>query len=62
MLNFKQMFKSDIDIISYFIYGAMVAMPVLIFSDKSLTKLRHKRITVIFLLAFFVIFFFSGAF
>ena len=30
MLNFKQMFKSDVDIISYFIYGAMVAMPVFI--------------------------------
>ena len=61
MLNFKQMFKSDVDIISYFIYGAMVAMPILIFSDKSLTKIETQRITVIFLLAFFVIFFW-GAF
>lgn len=61
MLNFKQMFKSDIDIISYFIYGAMVAMPVLIFSDKSLSKIETQRITVIFILAFFVIFFW-GAF
>ncbi|MFN5774364.1 peptide MFS transporter [Flavobacterium sp.] len=56
MLNFKQMFKSDVDIISYLIYGAMVAMPVLIFSDKSLTKIETQRITVIFILAFFVIF------
>jgi POT family proton-dependent oligopeptide transporter len=61
MLNFKQMFKSDVDIISYFIYGAMVAMPILIFSDKSLSKIETQRITVIFLLAFFVIFFW-GAF
>lgn len=61
MLNFKQMFNSDTDIISYFIYGAMVAMPVLIFSDKSLTKIESQRITVIFILAFFVIFFW-GAF
>ncbi|MCZ8169147.1 MAG: peptide MFS transporter [Flavobacterium sp.] len=61
MLNFKQMFKSDVDIISYLIYGAMVAMPVLIFSDKSLTKIETQRITVIFILAFFVIFFW-GAF
>ncbi|WP_396174407.1 peptide MFS transporter [Flavobacterium sp.] len=61
MLNFKQMFKSDTDIISYFIYGAMVAMPVLIFSDKSLSKIETQRITVIFILAFFVIFFW-GAF
>jgi POT family proton-dependent oligopeptide transporter len=55
------MFKSDLDIISYFIYGAMVAMPVLIFSDKSLSKIEIQRITVIFILAFFVIFFW-GAF
>ncbi len=61
MLNFKQMFKSDVDIISYFIYGAMVAMPILIFSDKSLSKIETQRITVIFILAFFVIFFW-GAF
>ncbi len=61
MLNFKQMFKSDIDIISYFIYGAMIAMPIIIFSDKSLTKIETQRITVIFILAFFVIFFW-GAF
>jgi len=61
MLNFKQMFKSDLDIISYFIYGAMVAMPILIFSDKSLSKIETQRITVIFILAFFVIFFW-GAF
>jgi proton-dependent oligopeptide transporter, POT family len=61
MLNFKQMFKSDLDIISYFIYGAMVAMPILIFSDKSLSKIETQRIAVIFILAFFVIFFW-GAF
>ncbi len=61
MLNFKQMFKSDIDIISYFIYGAMVLMPILIFSDKSLTKIETQRILVIFILVFFVIFFW-GAF
>lgn len=61
MLNFKQMFKSEVDIISYLIYGSMIAMPILIFSDKSLTKIETQRITVIFLLAFFVIFFW-GAF
>lgn len=61
MLNFKQMFKSNIDIISYFIYGAMIAMPIIILSDKSLTKIEMKRIIVIFILAFFVIFFW-GAF
>jgi proton-dependent oligopeptide transporter, POT family len=61
MLNFKQMFKSDIDIISYFIYGAMILMPIIILTDKSLTKLERNRIIVIFILAFFVIFFW-GAF
>jgi POT family proton-dependent oligopeptide transporter len=61
MLNFKQMFKSDIDIISYFIYGAMIAMPIIILTDKSLTGIETKRIIVIFILAFFVIFFW-GAF
>jgi POT family proton-dependent oligopeptide transporter len=61
MLNFKQMFKSDIQIISYLIYGAMVAMPIIILSDKSLNTIERKRIIVIFILAFFVIFFW-GAF
>jgi POT family proton-dependent oligopeptide transporter len=61
MLNFKQMFKSDVDIISYFIYGAMILMPIIIFSDKSLTKIEIQRISVIFILVFFVIFFW-GAF
>jgi POT family proton-dependent oligopeptide transporter len=61
MLNFKQMFKSDLDIISYFIYGAMIVMPIIILSDKSLSKIEMKRIVVIFILAFFVIFFW-GAF
>jgi len=61
MLNFKQMFKSNIDIISYFIYGAMILMPIIILTDKSLTKQERNRIIVIFILAFFVIFFW-GAF
>lgn len=61
MLNFKQLFKSNTDIISYFIYGAMIAMPIIILSDKSLTKIERDRIIVVFILAFFVIFFW-GAF
>lgn len=61
MLNFKTMFKSEVDIISYFIYGAMVIMPLIILSDKSLTAVERKRIIVVFILAFFVIFFW-GAF
>ena len=61
MLNFKQMFNSDTEIISYLIYGSMVLMPILILSDKSLSKIEMNRIIVIFILAFFVIFFW-GAF
>lgn len=61
MLNFKQLFKSDVDIIGYFIYGAMILMPVIILTDKTLTKVERNRIIVIFILAFFVIFFW-GAF
>ena len=61
MLNFKQMFNSNIDIIGYFIYAAMIAMPILILTDKSLSKIEMNRIIVIFILAFFVIFFW-GAF
>ncbi len=61
MLNFKQLFKTNTDIISYFIYGAMIAMPIIILSDKSLTPLERSRIIVVFILAFFVIFFW-GAF
>ena len=57
MLNFKQMFKSDVDIISYFIYGAMIVMPILILTDKSLKSFELKRIVVILILVFFVIFF-----
>ena len=61
MLNFKQIFKNDLDIISYFIYGAMILMPIIILSDKSLIPIERKRIIVVFILAFFVIFFW-GAF
>jgi POT family proton-dependent oligopeptide transporter len=61
MLNFKQLFKTDTDIIGYFIYGAMILMPIIILTDKSLTKVERNRIIVIFILAFFVIFFW-GAF
>ena len=61
MLNFKQMFKNNIDVISYFIYGAMIVMPIIILTDKSLSQIERNRIIVIFILAFFVIFFW-GAF
>lgn len=60
LMNFKTMFGSDMDIIGYLIYGAMIVMPLIILTDKSLTKDERDRIMVIFILAFFVIFFWSA--
>jgi POT family proton-dependent oligopeptide transporter len=60
LMNFKTWFQSDIDLTAYLIYGAMIAMPVIIFADKSLTGEEKSRIWVIFILAFFVIFFWSA--
>lgn len=61
MLNFKQWFQSEQDIISWFIYGSMMLIPAIILSDKSLNAQERRRIIVVFILAFFVIFFW-GAF
>lgn len=60
LMNFKTMFGSDLDVIGYLIYGAMVVMPLIILTDKSLNPQERSRIMVIFILAFFVIFFWSA--
>jgi proton-dependent oligopeptide transporter, POT family len=59
LLNFKSLFKSDFEIIAYLIYASMIAMPLIILTDKSLTKEERERIMVIFILAFFVVFFWA---
>ncbi len=59
MLNFKNFFNSDSDVIGYLIYSSMIIMPIIIFADKSLTSDEKQRISVIFILAFFVIFFWA---
>ena len=59
LMNFKSLFKTEIDITAYLIYAAIVVMPVIIFSDKSLVSDEKQRISVIFILAFFVIFFWA---
>lgn len=59
LLNFKNLFAVDFDPIGYLIYASMIAMPIVIFSDKSLTTEERQRISVIFILAFFVIFFWA---
>jgi proton-dependent oligopeptide transporter, POT family len=61
LLNFKTWFGSDVDLVAYLIYGAMIIMPIVILTDKKLSKEERERIIVIFILAFFVIFFW-GAF
>jgi POT family proton-dependent oligopeptide transporter len=61
LLNFKNWFQSDIDLVAYLISGAMIVMPMVILSDKTLNFEERQRIIVIFILAFFVIFFW-GAF
>ena len=50
---------SQIDPIAYLIYASMIIMPILLLSNKSLTKDERERIIVIFILAFFVIFFWA---
>jgi proton-dependent oligopeptide transporter, POT family len=47
------------DFIGFLIYGSMIAMPIIILSDKSLTPTERQRIIVIFILAFFVVFFWA---
>jgi POT family proton-dependent oligopeptide transporter len=59
LMNFKSWFNTDFDLTGVLIYGAMVAMPIIIFSDKALMHEEKQRISVIFILAFFVIFFWS---
>ena len=50
---------STLDPIAYLIYASMIIMPIVLLSDKSLTKDERERIIVIFILAFFVIFFWA---
>jgi len=49
----------EFDPIAILIYGAMIVIPFVIFSDKSLVSQEKQRISVIFILAFFVIFFWA---
>ncbi|SEW22898.1 peptide MFS transporter [Chitinophaga arvensicola] len=42
-----------------FIYAAGISLAVLILTDKSITKVEKQRITVIYFVAFFVIFFWA---
>lgn len=48
------------DLIGAFIYSACIVAPASIITDKSLTPVEKQRIWVIFIIAFFVIFFWSA--
>ena len=60
LMNFKQIFNTDFDITFYLIVFAFILSPLAIIGDKSITPIERDRIMVIFILAFFVIFFWSA--
>lgn len=65
LMNFESIAASigisgAFDPINYLIYGSMILIPAIIISNKTLTKEEKSRIWVIFILAFFVIFFWSA--
>ena len=53
-------FSLSFDFFGSVIFGGAIAIPGLIISNKSLNKFERDRIWVIFILAFFVIFFWSA--
>ncbi len=59
LMNFKQIF-TDFDLILWLIVIAFIVSPLAILTDKTITKIERDRIIVIFILAFFVIFFWSA--
>jgi POT family proton-dependent oligopeptide transporter len=56
------LFKSymELDLIGSFIFSLTIAAPYFIVSDPTLTKIEKQRIWVIYIAAFFVIFFWSA--
>ncbi|HRO08329.1 MAG TPA: peptide MFS transporter [Saprospiraceae bacterium] len=60
LMNFKSIFNTDFDIVFYLIVFSFIASPLVILTDKSITSIERDRIFVIFILAFFVIFFWSA--
>lgn len=48
------------NIIYAFIYGSGITLAILILTDKSLTKVETQRILVLYIIAFFVIFFWAA--
>ena len=48
------------DMVASLIYGATVGMAIMIITDKSLTRVERDRILVLYVSAFFVVFFWSA--
>ncbi|MBN8697378.1 MAG: peptide MFS transporter [Bacteroidetes bacterium] len=57
---FALFFFLDQGVIGSFIFSLSIAAPGFIISDKSLTKIEKQRIWVIYIVAFFVIFFWAA--
>lgn len=53
-------FVGDMDLVSSIVFSLAVAAPGYVISDPSLTKIERSRIWVIYIIAFFVIFFWSA--
>ncbi len=53
-------FALDKDVIGAFIFSLTIAAPGFIISDPTLTKIERSRIWVVYIVAFFVIFFWSA--
>jgi POT family proton-dependent oligopeptide transporter len=53
-------FVAQMDIIGSLIFSLCLVLPAVIISDPSLTKIEKSRIWVIYIIAFFVIFFWSA--
>lgn len=53
-------FVFEFDIIGALIFSICIIIPAYVISDRSLTKIERERIWVIYIIAFFVIFFWSA--
>ncbi len=53
-------FVFDFDMFGAAIFSTSIIMPAFVISDRSLTKIERQRIWVIYIIAFFVIFFWSA--
>ncbi|MCE5331033.1 MAG: peptide MFS transporter [Bacteroidales bacterium] len=53
-------FALEFDIIGAFIFALCIVIPAFVISDRSLTKIEKQRIGVIYMIAFFVIFFWAA--